>query len=57
MTRCQCGTAYTDTIDGRHHHRLLSGHSPSPASALRLTGTRWEGVAATIPAKGRRRPR
>ena len=57
MTRCQCGTAYTDTIDGRHHHRLLNGHTPAPAAGVRLTGTRWDGVAATIPAKGRRRPR
>ena len=56
---CVCGTAYTETADGRHWHRLLNGHSPSPASATPVTGTRWEDVGRITPnlRKGRRTPR
>lgn len=59
MTRCQCGDTYADTINGRHRHRLLNGHSPSPASTTPATGTRWDAAAALLPnlRKGQRTPR
>jgi hypothetical protein len=25
---CRCGASYTATPDGRHRHRILSGHTP-----------------------------
>ena len=56
MTRCRCGEPFADTLDGRHRHRLLHGHTPAPVTGARLTGTRWDGVTKTLP-KGRRRER
>ena len=55
-TRCRCGEPFADTLDGRHRHRLLHGHTPAPVTGARLTGTRWDGVTNPLP-KGRRRER
>ena len=57
MIRCRCGELFAPTLDGRHRHKVINGHTPAPVTPDRLTGTRWDRSAARVePRKGRRRP-
>jgi len=40
MTACarpDCGATYSDDAGGRHNHKVLHGHTPTPAQPRRRT--------------------
>jgi hypothetical protein len=47
-----CGSIYTDSAGGRHTHKVLFGHAPTPEKGEKA-GLTWENVGTTAERPGR----